>query len=178
MARNVEIKARIGDLAATRRLVTGAADGPPESLAQTDTFFRVGRGRLKLRELTGAHAELIYYRRPDMPGPAQSCYEKVAVPDPGALRDLLASALGVCGKVSKRRLVYRVGRTRVHLDEVAGLGDFLELEVELEADEPAGAGVEEARRLMSRFGIREDALVPEAYVDLLNQEADPAGAGG
>ena len=175
MARNVEIKARITDLAAMGRLVAGAADGPPESLAQTDTFFQVGSGRLKLREATGARAELIYYRRPDLPGPAESRYETVAVADAGALRDLLASALGTCGRVSKRRLVYRVGRTRVHLDEVAGLGDFLELEVELETDQPIAAGVEEAQRLMSRFGIPEDALVPEAYVDLLNRDAGPAG---
>jgi adenylate cyclase class IV len=175
MARNVEIKARTGDPAATRRLVEGAADGPPEALAQTDTFFRVGRGRLKLREPAGAPAELIYYERADRAGPKESRFERVAVPDAPALQALLASALGVCGQVQKRRLVYRVGRTRVHLDQVAGLGDFLELEVELGPHETAEAGVGEARRLMRRFGIGEDALVPEAYVDLLNREAGPAG---
>jgi predicted adenylyl cyclase CyaB len=175
MARNVEIKARLDDPAATRRLVESAAGRLPETLAQTDTFFRVDHGRLKLRELSGATAELIYYERADLTGPKESRFERTAVPDAPALRDLLASALGVCGRVSKRRLLYRVGRTRVHLDEVAGLGDFLELEVELETGENAGAGAEEARRLMSRFGIPEDALVKEAYVDLLNQAAGSAG---
>ena len=173
MARNVEIKARVADPPATRRLVERIAGRPPETLVQTDTFFRVERGRLKLRELSGASAELIYYQRPDRAGPKESRFERTVVPDAPALRELLASALGVCGRVSKRRLLYRVGRTRVHLDEVEGLGDFLELEVELEQGEPAGAGVAEARRLMSRFGIAEDALVPEAYVDLLNREAAP-----
>jgi predicted adenylyl cyclase CyaB len=175
MARNVEIKARVGDPAATRRLVEGAAAGPAETLAQTDTFFRVDRGRLKLRELSGATAELIYYQRPDRAGPKESRFERVPVRDAPALRALLASALGECGRVSKRRLLYRVGRTRVHLDEVAGLGHFLELEVELQAGEAAAAGAEEAQRLMSRFGVAEDALVKQAYVDLLNQEADPPG---
>jgi len=176
MARNVEIKARVGDLAATRRLVEGAADGPPVSLAQTDTFFRVGRGRLKLREPSGAEAELIYYERPNQASPRESRFERIAVPDAPALRTLLASALGVCGQVTKRRLAYRVGRTRIHLDHVDGLGDFLELEVELEPDEPVAAGAEEARRLMTRFGIREDALVAEAYVDLLIRDALSAAA--
>ncbi len=175
MARNVEIKARVGDPAALRRLVEGAADGRPEPLTQTDTFFRVGRGRLKLREASGAQAELIYYERADRAGPKESRFEVVAAPHAPALRALLAAALGEAGQVMKRRLVYHVGRTRVHLDDVRGLGHFLELEVELRPDEPAEAGAEEARRLMRRFGIAEGALVPEAYVDLLNREARPAG---
>jgi len=173
MARNVEIKARLADPAATQRLVEGAAGGPRATLAQTDTFFRVGRGRLKLREPAGAEAELIYYERPDQAGPKESRFERVAVPDGPALRALLATALGVCGQVIKRRLVYRVGRTRVHLDQVSGLGDFLELEVEMEPDEPAEAGAAEAERLMRRFGIGEEALVPQAYVDLLMMEDQP-----
>jgi adenylate cyclase class IV len=175
MARNVEIKARLGDPVATRCLVELAADGPPEALEQTDTFFRVGRGRLKLREASGRGSELIYYERQDRTGPRESRFERCAVPDAPALRSLLASALGVSGQVDKRRLLYHLGRTRVHLDEVVGLGSFLELEVELAPDEPAEAGAEEAHRLMRRFGIGEDALVPEAYVDLLNRGAGSAG---
>jgi adenylate cyclase len=151
--------------------VERAADGPPHALEQTDTFFRVGRGRLKLREASGTGSELIYYERPDESGPKESSFERVAVPDAPALRTLLASALGVSGQVEKLRLVFRVGRTRVHLDQVHGLGDFLELEVELAPDEPAETGAEDARRLMRRFDIGEDALVRDAYVDLLNREA-------
>jgi predicted adenylyl cyclase CyaB len=167
MARNVEIKARLRDLEATRRLVAGLADGPGQLVEQSDTFFRVEGGRLKLRERSGADAELIYYRRPDAPGPTESQYETVAVRDAGAMRELLAAALGVAGRVHKRRVVYRIGRTRVHLDEVQDLGAFLELEVELTPEEPTDVGVREAMRLMGALGIQEDALVAEAYVDLL-----------
>ena len=118
-----------------------AAGAPPELLVQTDTFFTVHRGRLKLREQAGAGAELIYYERPDQAGPKESRFERVTVADAAALRNLLASALGVAGQVIKERLVYRVGRTRVHLDEVRGLGAFLELEVEMAEGEPGSAGV-------------------------------------
>jgi predicted adenylyl cyclase CyaB len=167
MARNVEIKARLADLAASRTLVAGAADRGPELLAQTDTFFAVPSGRLKLREFSDRPAELIYYRRPDTPGPSESQWAKVAVPDAAALRELLAGALGVRGQVVKRRTLFWVGRTRVHLDEVQDLGGFLELEVVLEDGEDVSAGIEEAHRLLRLFGIAEEALVSAAYVDLL-----------
>jgi adenylate cyclase len=165
--RNVEIKARLNDLEATRRLVERIAEGPGRSVEQTDTFFRVAGGRLKLRERSGADAELIFYRRPDAPGPKESAYETVPVRDPDVLRELLGAALGVAGPVVKRRVVYRIGRTRVHLDEVRDLGSFLELEVELADGEPAEDGVREALRLMDALGIGADALVAGAYVDLL-----------
>ena len=167
MARNVEIKARIADLVVTRRLVAGAADRGPELLSQTDAFFPVPAGRLKLRECSGRPAELIYYRRPDTPGPSESVWAKVTVPHAPALREVLGAALGVRGQVTKRRTLFWVGRTRVHLDEVKDLGDFLELEVVLEDGEAVSAGIEEAQRLLRLFGIPDDALVPEAYIDLL-----------
>ncbi|MGA2383142.1 MAG: class IV adenylate cyclase [Gemmatimonadales bacterium] len=171
MARNVEIKARLRDLQATRRLVEGIADGPGQLVEQTDTFFRVKGARLKLRERSGADAELIYYRRPDSPGPKESDYETVAVRDAAALRELLAAALGVAGRVLKRRLVYRLGRTRIHLDDVRDLGPFLELEVELASGEPADVGVREAKRLMGALEIGEEALIAGAYVDLLDRRS-------
>ncbi|KPJ88920.1 MAG: hypothetical protein AMS18_12975 [Gemmatimonas sp. SG8_17] len=173
MARNVEIKARINDLERMRRLVAELADRGPETLEQTDTFFPVQVGRLKLREFADESAELIYYRRPDATEPTESQYERAAIADPNALRDLLTAALGVCGQVVKHRLVYWVGRTRVHLDEVRDLGNFLELEVVLDDTEPSDVGVAEARRLMSAFGIHEDALVAGAYVDQLDEASDP-----
>jgi predicted adenylyl cyclase CyaB len=167
VARNVEIKARLQDPEAAARRVAAIADGPAQVVEQSDTFFRVADGRLKLRERSGAEAELIYYRRPDAPGPKESQYETVAVPDAAPLRELLTAALGVAGYVVKRRAVYRTGRTRIHLDEVRDLGAFLELEVELASGAPVADGVREAQRLMAALDIGEDTLVAGAYVDLL-----------
>ena len=169
MPRNVEIKARLRDLEATRRLVEAIADGPGQPVEQSDTFFRVALARLKLRERSGDDAELIYYRRADAPGPKASEYQTAQVRDAAALRKLLAAALGVTGRVVKRRLVYRVGRTRIHLDEVQDLGAFLELEVELADGDPADLGAREAKRLMGALQIGEEALIAGAYVDLLDR---------
>jgi adenylate cyclase class IV len=74
--------------------------------------------------------------------------------------------------VRKRRTLFLAGRTRIHLDRVEELGDFLELEVVLDESEPAEGGVEEAHRLMDALGIDLSRLVAGAYVDLLTSGND------
>jgi predicted adenylyl cyclase CyaB len=167
MARNVEIKARISGVAALMPLAAGLADAGPTVIEQDDTFFACPNGRLKLREQCGAGAELIFYQRADASGPKESFYVRVPVPAPQALRELLQLAQGQTGRVRKRRTLFLVGRTRIHLDAVAGLGEFLELEVVLRDGESADAGVVEARRIMAQLGVEAQQLVQGAYVDQL-----------
>jgi adenylate cyclase class IV len=167
MARNVEIKARIDNLEAVLPLALACADGPPEAIAQDDTFFACAVGRLKLRVFADGRGELIAYERPDATGPKTSDYAIAPVADPDALRSTLARALGIGGRVIKQRTLLRVGRTRVHLDRVEGLGDFLELEVVLRDGESADDGVAVAHDLLRRLRIDPGRLVPGAYVDLL-----------
>jgi predicted adenylyl cyclase CyaB len=169
MARNVEIKASIEDIELTRRLVSKLSDRGPETLQQTDTFFHVDSGRLKLREFDDGRAELIYYNRPNQPGPKESQYQREAVSDGTAMRELLSRTLGIHGTFRKKRLVYWAGRTRVHVDEVEGLGNFLELEVVLREQEPIESGVKEAHQLMERLEIESASLLPVAYIDLLHK---------
>lgn len=173
MARNVEIKARVDDMEKIRQLAANAADRGPETITQRDTFFEVDVGRLKLRELSDSDAELIYYRRPDSPWPKESQYERTPVSNAPALLDLFTKRLGVLGCVRKKRLVYWVGRTRIHLDEVEGLGNFLELEVVLKEQEPFEAGAREAEMLMDRLEIDAATLVSDAYIDLLHRRQKP-----
>lgn len=167
MARNVEIKARVKDLDRMQQLVVQATDRGPEFWEQRDTFFKVDTGRLKLREISDTEAELIYYGRPDMRGPKMSQYERAPVENCRAMRNLLHKELGIIGCVRKKRVVYWVGRTRIHLDEVDGLGNFLELEVVLKEHEPFESGVSEANQLMERLEIDAAYLIPDAYIDLL-----------
>lgn len=171
MPRNVEIKARVADLERVASLVESLPGAPPEILEQEDVFFRVPHGRLKLRILSAEKGELIFYERADAAGPKLSTFGVAPAAAPAALRDVLASALGVAGVVWKRRRVCLVGRTRVHLDEVEGLGAFVELEVMLGPDERPEDGEAEARDLMRRLGIRDEDLVAGAYVDLIRSKA-------
>ena len=167
MARNVEIKARIDGIGAVAARVAALADQGPIEIPQDDTFFESARGRLKLRALSATEGQLIFYRQPDQAGPKESFFVIVPTAAPDALREALSLAYGQTGRVRKRRTLCLVGRTRVHLDRVEHLGDFLELEVVLAEGERPDAGVDEARRLMTALGITEAQLVEGAYVDLL-----------
>lgn len=169
MPRNVELKARLRDPEVQRRLAERLADSGPTVIEQRDVFFPTPAGRLKLRFLGDGSGQLIHYRRPDTDGPKTSHYRIVPIPEPEALRRLLADALGVRAEVVKTRELYLAGRTRIHLDRVRGLGAFLELEVMLEAGESEAAGRAEAGRLMERLEIGPDSLIDRAYVDLLEE---------
>jgi predicted adenylyl cyclase CyaB len=177
MQRNVEIKARVHDLVALRTAVERIADDGPETLCQTDTFFDSERGRLKLRELSNGRAELIHYERADMAEPAESQYVRARVPEPGELKLALSRALAVRATVRKKRTLFLVGQTRIHLDEVEELGSFVELEVVLAPGQSTLEGAEEASKLMRKLGIKKDDLVRGAYVDLLLQAGERATSG-
>ena len=84
-----------------------------------------------MREFGDANAELIYYERSDKAGPKTSKYTRTKISDVTSMRELLGQVLGTRGAVAKRREVFLAGRTRIHLDEVDGLGTFMELEVVL-----------------------------------------------
>lgn len=164
---NVEIKARVGDPGALRERVLALSEGASQRLRQNDTFFEVPAGRLKLRVIDERQGELICYRRSDERGPTPSAYQISRVDDPDALQRVLSTALGVRGVVRKEREVFLVGRTRVHLDRVEGLGSFLELEVVLAPGEPVERGHAEAQDLLDALRVHPEDLERSAYVDLL-----------
>lgn len=173
MARNVEIKARVRNLEDVRKRAQSLSGGTPEVLEQEDVFFPAKRGRLKLRRLAPDEGQLIYYDRPDETGPKTSTYSISHTQNPAALREVLASALGEAITVRKVREVYIVGQTRIHLDAVEGLGEFMELEVVLGEEDTEQSGQETAFALMEQLGIEQADLVEGAYADLLR-----GGAGG
>jgi predicted adenylyl cyclase CyaB len=179
MPRNIELKARAADPRRQQEIASALSDVAPEVLCQEDVFFAVSRGRLKLRILDAGIGELIYYEREDRPDPKPSDYLVAPVGDPLALRRLLERALGLRGVVRKIRTLYRSGRTRIHLDEVEGLGSFLELEVVVRSEEGPEDCLREARSLASSLGIRGEDLLDRAYIDLIELAAgDPPSPTG
>ncbi|CAM9268243.1 unnamed protein product [Lampetra fluviatilis] len=169
--RNVEVKARVRDVATLRAAAERLSGGPGKRIAQRDTFYVVTRGRLKLRHFSDGTGKLMFYDRPDTSGPKTSNYTLTPTADPVGLGDVLSQALAVRGEVRKERLLYLVGQTRVHIDAVEGLGDFMELEVVLEEGQSSEEGERVARQLMSELGVLEEDLQDVAYIDMLLQKS-------
>ena len=164
---NIEIKARVGDLHERINLARRLCDQPEKVLEQHDVFFEVPNGMLKLRRINGEQAELIAYAREPGDQPRPSAYEIVNVTDFDSMRKLLGAALGEVAEVRKTRTLFMNGRTRIHLDQVEGLGDFLELEVVLGSGDDEGSGRAEAERLMSELGVEQGDLLDRTYAEML-----------
>jgi len=170
----VEIKARCPDPERTAELIrkTGAEFKGRHS--QVDTFYRVPRGRLKLRRSESGEC-LIGYLRPDLSGPKHCLVNLYPCSDSELLDRVLSDALGVRITVKKQRQIYLLENVKFHLDRVEGLGSFVEIEVlgrrGVDSVETLRADCEKYLGLLC---IRPEDLVEAAYADLL----EDAGSGG
>jgi homotetrameric cytidine deaminase len=172
MARvNVELKARDSDPEATaaRCRALGASD--EGVLEQRDTYFRVRRGRVKLRDQGSDGAELIAYGRADEFEPTESTYVLAPVAEVAPMAEALEYALGpAVVAVAKRRHLFLWEGVRIHLDAVADLGTFVEFEAVLESGsdgEALAAAHDKVRRLRRELGIEDADLIAGGYADLL-----------
>lgn len=168
MALNIELKARDLDPAGSLQasLDLGAEDHG--WLQQLDTYFRVAHGRLKLRE-QDTTAELIYYERSDEPVERESTYRIVPIEDPDGLKDTLSAALGILVAVEKSRRLLIWRNVRIHLDEVPGLGSFIELEAVAAPDSDLSSEYRNVARLRETLGITDELVLAGGYSDELLQ---------
>ncbi len=169
-ARNIELKVRLADLECSRTVARRIATARLGIERQRDTYFACPRGRLKLREIEGGPAQLIAYDRPDRPDAKASDYHLWKLPpdiSPTALRDLLAMALGVTIVVEKSREIFLHHNVRIHLDEVRGLGSFLELEAVVGCGVDDQAAHQQLAWLQNEFNIAATDLMSESYSDML-----------
>ncbi len=167
--RNIEIKARVRNESHIRNYMRNQGTAH-ETQHQRDVFFHAAHGRLKLRCFSDGTGVLVAYHRPDLSGPKLSDYLLAPVADADACEAALTRALGVRGIVEKKREISIVGQTRIHLDEVRGLGLFLELEVVLRPDQDHQAGEAIATSLMRDLNIQPADLLEQAYIDMLEQK--------
>jgi predicted adenylyl cyclase CyaB len=137
------------------------------TLRQVDTYFVVPTGRLKLREVEGRRAQLVYYERPDLPDVKASRVLLANIEDGSGLRALLSAALGVKATVAKSREIWRWEGVQVHLDTVEDLGSFVEFEEVVAKSQDLPQAQAHLRRLLGELGIRPEALVATSYGDLV-----------
>jgi predicted adenylyl cyclase CyaB len=169
MPRNLELKAPLASRSEGAAIARSLGASYVGRFYQTDTYFRVPSGRLKLREFRGGKGELIRYERPDKKGTRTSIYTVVNVPHRREMKRVLTQIFGVLVVVRKRRELLTLRNARIHLDLVKGLGSFIEFEVIVRQNMP------QARRLMkhlrSAFSIRNRDCIATSYSALLiNQQ--------
>ncbi len=172
MGKNIEIKARCHDLNKAVEALEKASIARKAILQQTDTFYNTPKGRLKLRELGTGESFLIPYLRDDEKGPKESQYAllSVAKDELERVKELLTAMYGIRGVVKKQRLLYMFDYVRIHLDDVRGLGRFIELEAVMEQETPEREAQEKVHYLMRLLNIKDSDLVAKAYIDLLETE--------
>jgi len=164
----VELKAKVDDLGFVREKLIRLKARHVGTFRQTDVYFEVPEGRLKLREMEGYNeAELVYYERENIAGPKRSDVFILKVPKPDLFKALLRKALKVRSTVEKTREIYRYQGTRIHLDRVEGLGSFVEFEKETAADpESMKKNEQKLKALMEKLGISPESLMEFSYGDL------------
>jgi predicted adenylyl cyclase CyaB len=162
---NLELKAKITSpqkVAAALRSI----GRPTQRLVQTDTYFNVRVGRLKLREFGKGPGELIFYRRNEKKGRRWSHYEILKVSNTGQMKFFLHRSFGVDVIVKKIRKVYIYRNSaRIHVDKVSGLGRFLEFEVMHSGSKAKSFRL--YRELCILFGVERRSMVRCSYSDLL-----------
>ena len=172
--RNLEFKARLEDSSHVLGIVRRLGGDLWGDLRQTDTYFAVANGRLKVRETPGFPAYLIYYERDEAAADRPSDYDLARSDDAVAMKNMLSTALGVLGVVRKQRRLLLLDTTRVHLDNVEGLGSFIEIEVPVKTPEAEPQAREQFEALIDALGLdRRDGL-RLSYLDLMLQKETTA----
>ena len=167
---NIEIKARCRDSASIHQYLQQHGAEFKGIDLQTDTYFRVNHGRLKLRE-GNIENNLIYYERTNQAGPKSSHFHLVKVEDAKGLKEVLTKSMGIKVVVKKKREIYYIKNVKFHIDEVPGLGSFVEIEAgniltDLSQDELK----EQCDFYLKEFKISPEALIDVSYSDMLLAE--------
>jgi predicted adenylyl cyclase CyaB len=170
---NIEIKTAVPDLERVESRITAMNAEYQWTHRQRDTFFNVRSGYLKLRVVEGEPSELIAYVREAGTLPRPSDYEVVRIAHAAELESALSRSLGIRGMVEKTRRLFVWRHTRIHLDEVKNLGQFLELETVA-----SGINLQEARReadlVIDALGLSPTDFLDRPYLELLETRAVPA----
>jgi predicted adenylyl cyclase CyaB len=170
LRRNIELKAHYADLDHGRAVARNLGATSQGILKQTDTYFKVASGRLKLREIEAAGNELIWYHRSNAAAARSSDYTLYPIPDPATFKAMMAGALGVLCVVRKRRDLYLWKNVRIHLDEVDDLGSFIEFEAVLSGSETERDAYDRLVLLKDQFQITDADRIDSSYSDLLTRE--------
>ena len=134
---------------------------------QTDTYYKVAKGRLKLRE-GNIENNLIYYERNNDTGPKDSHFQLIKIEDAKNLKEVLAKTNGIKTVINKKREIYYIDNVKFHIDEVTNLGSFVEIEAgNMLADFSKEQLKGQCEQYLQLFEIQESDLINISYSDML-----------
>lgn len=164
--KNLEVKARVKGHRVLKSKLKKLGARFIEDLHQIDTYFKVPKGRLKLREEGKKGAYLIYYERGEKSTQRWSTYYTHAVADTKTFKQVFGASLGVRIVVDKQRGLYVYKNARIHVDRVRGLGDFMEIEVLVQKGEVQARAL--MKELLAHLKISSTDFIKGSYGDLLS----------
>ncbi|MDE0503485.1 MAG: class IV adenylate cyclase, partial [Candidatus Poribacteria bacterium] len=164
--RNLELKAEYESIELVHANLKALEAKCSGNLCQVDTYFNVPKGRLKLREVKGYGGTLVYYERPDSAGSRYSRYQLCDIENHTTFKQMMSDVLGVKVVVEKNRELWFYGNTRIHLDKVLNLGEFIELETVIR-DQSEAEALAEHNHVKDALHISAAILIPVSYCDLL-----------
>jgi predicted adenylyl cyclase CyaB len=164
---NIELKARLTDREQAIKTCERLGARFVHSERQRDTYFSTGSYRMKLRESSLGKHWMIWYSRPNEHRSRKSSYRLLPVSDPAEKRKIFGASMGIKAEVEKARHLYVFGPTRIHIDFVEGLGDFIEFEYVVGESAPEEGGHEAIDTLREEFGINDEDLIAGSYSDLV-----------
>ncbi|HJY64684.1 MAG TPA: CYTH domain-containing protein [Ignavibacteria bacterium] len=122
--KNLEIKSKYDDLKLAAKIAKKLKATYKGVLNQTDTYFNVKSGRLKMRLINNKKYELIHYHRTNSKNARFCNYEIIRLNNGKQVYELLTNALGIKCVIVKKRILYIFENVRIHLDTVKHLGKF------------------------------------------------------
>jgi predicted adenylyl cyclase CyaB len=167
--KNLELKAHCSDLGAAKKICTRIKARSGGILNQVDSYYNIPSGRIKLREIRGLRAELIYYFRDNKKHAKFSEYEIIKLKNSRNTKKLMKDTLGVLGVVRKRRELFLYQNVRIHLDTVKELGTFVEFEAECKTPSQLKQAPAQIKFLKKAFGIENTRLIAKSYIDLIQK---------
>ncbi len=166
--KNIEIKYRLRSLDKVEDFILGTAGVRKVwSRDQLDTYYNIPSGRLKLREEENSDAQLIFYERANKSVARESNYFIYTASDARMLNFVLDRAVGSVVSVKKRRTLLMFRNVRIHLDQVEGLGEFLELESVVSGEYNEKSAHLNLKEIVSRFSGFDLIPLDKSYADLL-----------
>ncbi|MEI7657097.1 MAG: class IV adenylate cyclase [Phycisphaerae bacterium] len=173
--RNLEFKAELREPAIAREVCRSLGATLIGTMHQVDTYFRMASGRLKRREIrvdvppgespAEPEVEIIFYERPNEVGAKVSRFRIYS--EQRAAEVFGREPLPIWLVVKKVRTLYMLDNTRIHLDQVEGLGWFLEFEHLMSRDKPIEEARGEIARLRQVFSMVVGEPIDCGYSDLI-----------